>query len=74
MLKSTLASGLSAIATMFLRFSNGKVYDLLLEWVRRRYAAGSDITHLTRSKSDTLFPTGLSTEFPSGVNTMLPCL
>ena len=30
-------------------------------------------THLTRSKTDTLLPTGESTEFPSGVKTTLPC-
>lgn len=31
-------------------------------------------THLTRSKTDTRFPTGLSREFPSGVNSIFPCL
>lgn len=29
-------------------------------------------THFTRSNTDTLFPTGLSKEFPSGVKRMLP--
>jgi len=31
-------------------------------------------THFTRSKTDTLFPTGLSTLFPSGVKSTFPCL
>ena len=31
-------------------------------------------THFTRSKTDTRFPTGLSTELPSGVKRTFPCL
>jgi hypothetical protein len=31
------------------------------------------VTDLTKSKTDTLLPTGLSTELPSGVNMMFPC-
>lgn len=38
---------------------------------RRKLAS---CAHPTRSKTETLFPTGLSTEFPSGVKTTLPCL
>ena len=34
-LNRTLASGLKAIAAMFLRFSKGKVYDLLLPVVEK---------------------------------------
>jgi hypothetical protein len=31
------------------------------------------VTDLTKSNTDTLLPTGLSTELPSGVNMMFPC-
>ena len=71
--KKTVESGLRAIAAMFLRFSNAKVRDLLLLWVRKSTTIESS-TYLTRSNTDTRFPTGLRTEFPSGVNSTFPCL
>jgi hypothetical protein len=70
-------SGLRAIAAIFLRFWEGKVKDLLLRkrTVSRQQARvrGHRGTDLTKSKTDTLLPTGLSTELPSGVNIMFPC-
>lgn len=75
-LMSTFASGLRAMTAMFFRFSKAKVDDLLLHHPFQ--ASDHDVlkkteaTHLTRSKTETLFPTGLKTEFPSGVNTTLP--
>lgn len=30
------------------------------------------LTYLTRSNTDTRLPTGLNTEFPSGVNSIVP--
>lgn len=71
---STFESGLKAMAVMFLRFSKGKVYDLLLE-VGFEYAATEETcrkTHFTRSKTETRFPTGLRTQFPSGVKMTFP--
>lgn len=53
---------------MFFLFSKGNVRDVLLE-----VSTAQDITHLTKSKTETLLPTGLSTELPSGVNATLPC-
>lgn len=76
--KSTFPSGERAIDCTFFRFSNGRVRDLLLDSIHNISGYSTDYTkwgaaHFTRSKTDTLFPTGLSTEFPSGVNTTLPC-
>lgn len=69
--------GLRAMIAIFLRFWKAKVRDLLLfEIVVSCLGAQPwhrTITDLTRSNTDTLFPTGLSTEFPSGVNMMFPC-
>lgn len=72
-LTRTLESGLSAIAAIFFLFSKENVNDLLLknrELVKEGYIDSK--TYFTRSKTDTRFPTGLSSEFPSGVNIMLP--
>lgn len=73
-LSNTFESGLKAIAATFLRFSKAKVCDLLLLKVNTIRTRPNGTTHLTRSKTETLFPTGLRTEFPSGVKTMFPCL
>ena len=70
-------SGLRAIAATFLRFWKGKVKDLLLRKSRvsrlQARVTGQQATDLTKSKTDTLFPTGLSTELPSDVNMIFPC-
>jgi hypothetical protein len=69
-------SGLKAIAAIFLRFWKGKVKDLLLHTStvsRLRVQATEQTTDLTKSKTETLFPTGLSTELPSDVNMIFPC-
>ena len=58
------------IAATFFLFSNGSVLDLLL----RSVMTGRNITYPTKSNTETLLPTGLSTEFPSGVNATFPCV
>lgn len=40
---------------------------------RTGYRRRQQATDLTKSKTETLFPTGLSTELPSDVNMMFPC-
>jgi hypothetical protein len=69
--------GLRAMAAIFLRFWNAKVKDLLLYKgfvsCLRAQLRSETVTDFTKSKTETLLPTGLSTEFPSGVNIMFPC-
>lgn len=66
------------MAAMFFLFSNGSVLDLLLPIGRRKKSTKSrqrkTPTNLTRSKTATRFPTGLSKLLPSGVKRTLPCL
>lgn len=75
---STFESGLIAIAAIFLRFSNGNVYDWFLKWSKvcsmtmMRMRTSTVVTNFTRSNTETRLPTGLSTELPSEVKRMFP--
>ncbi len=43
------------------------------EPIASRSSVLESFTDFTKSNTETLLPTGLSTEFPSGVNIMFPC-
>lgn len=67
--------GFRARRCMFLRCANGRVCDLLLQVMLSLWFYPSerrDMSYFTRSKTDTLLPTGERRHVPSGEKTRFP--